>query len=648
MAPAKARGDYCPRGGMGKKVSKPGRTRLGGCARLWARVALAAALGCAGVACAQAPAETRATPAPWRVVLIRGWDSLYPINIIRERALRETLTNGAPRLVEFYPEEIDPLRFPGAIEADIVALLQRKYADTSIDLVIASGIESLEFAARHRDAIWSGAAIVFNGVFEGAQWRRPPRAAGVTIAFDIEGTIALGRALVPSARRLFVVSGSSSFDREMLAIAMQRLTQIDPALEVLYLTGLTRAQTSARVSMLERDDLVLYLTMLSDADGLVSGPGAPALVQVAASSSVPVLSAIQTQYGRGVIGGSTPRYEAHGRAAGEIARRVLQGVDPDAIDVRTVPAAACEVDWNAIVRWQIPGRNVPTGCSVLNRPLDPWRTYLWQIVIVVSIIMLQAGLLSALLLQSGRRRAAEAQLHARTADLAQGSRISMIGALTANLAHEINQPIGAILSNTEAAQIMLEQGTLTPDKLREILADIRDDDLRASEVIRTLRSLFARSQWRPTAIETNTEVAEALRHVEFEAARRDVRLMSSYGSRMPAVLGDSVQLQQVVINLVVNAIEAVAQLAGIRREVRIETCAVSNGVAIAVTDEGPGLSPEDAGRLFESTFTTKKESMGFGLSIVRSIVEMHRGRVWFEPNLPHGAVFRVWLPAIGS
>jgi signal transduction histidine kinase len=224
----------------------------------------------------------------------------------------------------------------------------------------------------------------------------------------------------------------------------------------------------------------------------------------------------------------------------------------------------------------------------------------------------------------------------------------MIGALTANLAHEINQPIGAILSNAEAAQIMLEQGTLTPEKLREILNDIRADDLRASEVIRTLRSLFARSQWRPTTIETNAEVAEALRHVEFEAARRQVKLMPNYGSHMPRVLGDSVQLQQVVINLVVNAIEAVAHLAGIRREVRIETSADSSGVAIAVTDEGPGLSPEDADRLFESTFTTKRESMGFGLSIVRSIVEMHRGRVWFEPNVPRGAVFRVWLPGIGS
>ena len=384
--------------------------------------------------------------------------------------------------------------------------------------------------------------------------------------------------------------------------------------------------------------------MLRDADGQLSGPNAPALMQVASSSSVPVLSTIQTHYGRGVIGGSSPNYDLHGRAAGEIARRILQGVDPDTIDVKAVPAPRCEVDWYALQRWHVEEGNVPAACTLANRPPDAWRTHLWQITIAAGIIVAQGALLFALLVQGRRRRIAEVRLQARTADLAQESRISMIGALTANLAHEINQPIGAILSNAEAAQIMLEQGTLTPEKLREILNDIRADDLRASEVIRTLRSLFARSQWRPTTIETNAEVAEALRHVEFEAARRQVKLMPNYGSHMPRVLGDSVQLQQVVINLVVNAIEAVAHLAGIRREVRIETSADSSGVAIAVTDEGPGLSPEDAHRLFESTFTTKRESMGFGLSIVRSIVEMHRGRVWFEPNVPRGAVFRVWLP----
>jgi signal transduction histidine kinase len=232
--------------------------------------------------------------------------------------------------------------------------------------------------------------------------------------------------------------------------------------------------------------------------------------------------------------------------------------------------------------------------------------------------------------------------------MAQVARVAMVGALTASIAHEINQPMGAILSNAEAARMMLDQGTLQPDKLRAILTDIRDEDLRASAVIRGLRALLGRTEWRPTPLELNTEVAEALRHVAFDAARRGVRLAPIFNGGIPTIRGDATQLQQVVINLVINAMDAVTSTPEARTEIRIETRAVPDGVEVAVADHGPGLAPADASRLFQTSFTTKKDGMGFGLSIVRAIVEMHGGRVSFEPNIPRGAVFRVWLPAIGA
>ena len=601
---------------------------------------------------AMLPGFAAAAPQPdapaWRVVLMRGWDSLYPANLVREKALREALTASSSRLIEFYPEEIDPLRFPGAAESDFMRLLRSKYADLAVDLVIASGLDSLEFVAAHRDAIWPGAAVVFNGVFEGSSWRDEPRITGITVPLDVPGTMALARSLVPGMRRLHVVAGSSAFDQQMLALARAQLASMDPSIEVSYLVGLTRGQASARLAALESDSVVLYLTMLRDADGVLSGPTTPTMSHVIASSNAPVLALVQTQFGRGPVGGSGAHLEAHGRAAGELARRVLEGADPQTLAVQSFPPPSCEVDWNALNRWQLPERNIPAACSVQNRPVGPLRSYAWMIAATAAIILLQAALLSALLVRSRRRSAAEESLRARTAQMAEESRLAIMGALTANLAHEINQPMGAILSNTEAAQLMLEQGTLTPDKLREILADIRSDDMRASEVIKELRTLFGRSEWRPVPLEVNAEVAEALRHMAFQASRREVTLSPAYGVEMPAVMGDPVQLQQAIVNLVGNAIEAVGSLASFRRVVRVLTSARRDGVEISVSDEGPGLSAQDAERLFESTFTTKGNGMGFGLSIVRSIVEMHQGKVWFEPNVPRGAVFRVWLPAIGA
>jgi C4-dicarboxylate-specific signal transduction histidine kinase len=327
---------------------------------------------------------------------------------------------------------------------------------------------------------------------------------------------------------------------------------------------------------------------------------------------------------------------------------VLAGADPGSIPVAMYPEPSCEVDWNGLQRWNLDAGRVPSRCQVLNEPLAAWRAYAWPIVGLVLVILAQAALIYSLVVQSRRRQRAEAELKARAADLAHVGRLSTVGALTASIAHEINQPMGAILSNAEAAEMMLEQGTLDQDKLREILADIRNEDLRASEVIRSLRKLLTRRDWKPEALEVNDEVAEALGHIAFDAARRAVQIHPVFGARLPAVRGVAVQLQQVVINLVMNAMEALETSPPNRREVRVETRRADGGVEVAVSDHGPGLTPEEAAQAFETTFTTKRDGMGFGLAIVASIVKEHRGRVRYEANLPHGAVFRVWLPEIGK
>jgi signal transduction histidine kinase len=570
---------------------------------------------------------------------------------MREAAMREAIIENSPRLVDFFPEEIDPLRFEADLERDYVALLKRKYEDTPVDLVIAAGIEPLEFAAQHRDSIWPGAAILFNGVYEGGlppAWRPPARTTGLMMGLDVQGSIDLGRALVPTARQLHVVSGDSAFDRYLRGVVGRKLATLEPPMEIREVAGLTRAETGERLARLDKDSLVLYLTMLRDAGGQLSGPLAPAMRQVTDRSAVPVLSIFHSQFGRGPLGGSAPRADVHGREAGVLARRILEGTDPAAIPVAIHPEPVCEVDWNRLQRWNLDKARVPDRCRITNLPAAGWRGYVWPVAGLLVVILAQAALIYLLVVQSRRRHRAEAELKARAADLAHVGRLSTVGALTASIAHEINQPMGAILSNAEAAEMMLDQGTLDPDKLREILADIRNEDLRASEVIRGLRNMLARREWKPEAVQVNEEVAGALGHLAFDAARRAVHLEPVFAPRLPAVRGVPVQLQQVVINLVMNAMEALETSPPNLREVRVETRAADGGVEIVVSDRGPGLTPEEAAKAFETSFTTKRDGMGFGLAIVAGIVKEHRGRVRYEPNSPHGAVFRVWLPEIGK
>jgi len=625
----------------------PGRAAPSWIATLAACIALFA-----GAAHAQLGEPVDAPPRgdAWNIVLLRNWDALYVINTVRETAMRQAVEKGSDRRVEWYPEQIDPLRFGTEYEPLYVALLKEKYGDMHVDLIVASGLEPLEFAARHRDELWPGVPIVYNGVIEGSLdgWKRPPRTTGVSMVFDVAGTLALGRALVPDAREFYVVSGASYFDRLLLDIVNRQIDRAGLQLQQRSLVGLSRAEVDEHVAQLPQGALVLYLTQLRDGAGRLTGPGASGVQDVAQHSRVPVLSPIYSQFGRGPVGGSSSAVAEHGRIAGEVARKVLEGASADAIPLIAAPAPACEVDWPALRRWGIPEANVPMRCRLTNKPPDLIAKYIGWIAALGIVVLVQGALLWSLAMQSLRRRRAEAQLRVRSAEMAQVTRLSTMGELTASIAHEINQPMGAILSNAEAALMMLDQGTSTRENLREILEDIRNEDLRASEVIKRLRKLLSRGDWNLMALEPNAEVADALRHVAFDAARRGVRLSPMFGPDVPTILADSVQLQQVVINLVINAMDAVAAEPLATREVRIETRALEAGVEITVSDRGPGVGPEDKPKLFQSTFTTKKDGMGFGLSIIKSIVEMHRGRVEHEHNVPRGAVFRVWLPSIGT
>jgi len=604
---------------------------------LSALVLLSAAL-CSGHAWAAQP--------PWRVVVIRNWDSLYRVNIMREEGLRETLLADSPREIELYPEQIDTLRFGKEYNTETAAVLKRRYRDIKVDVVVATGIEPLEFAAAYRDQVWPDAVIVFMGVTDGwlDGWKRPPRTTGITTDLDVAGTLELGLALEPRARVVYFIAGTSEFDRRYLEQAKAVAKRFEGRLEARYIVGQSRDQIVESVSRAKPDSFLLYLTVLQDGAGRYGGPYDHILSRINERSPVPLLSAVHTQWDRGPVGGSSSRTDEHGRAGGRLVRRVLEGADPDRIPVAAVPAATCEVDWRALQRWSIPEGNVPGYCLVTHRAPQLWRDYFWQFLGLVTIIVLQFGLLWLLVVQSRARRTAEEQLRERAAELARVGRLASLGELAASIAHEVNQPIGAILSNAEAAKMLLDQGALGEVHLREILDDICQQDLRAGEIIRGVRKMFAHREFTLVPGDVNGVVAEASHHLALDAARRGVSIQPAF-AELPRVRMDAVELQQAVVNLVGNAMDAVSTEPEAARSVRVETRATGGGVEIVVADNGPGLSAAHARQVFETSFTTKREGMGLGLPIVRRIVELHGGRVTYEPNRPRGAVFRLWLPA---
>jgi len=247
---------------------------------------------------------------------------------------------------------------------------------------------------------------------------------------------------------------------------------------------------------------------------------------------------------------------------------------------------------------------------------------------------------------------AEEELHRREArlrdaqmELAHANRVTAAGQLAASIAHEVSQPISAALTNANAAWRWL--GAEPPDlrKVGQALGRIIRDGRRASNIIGRIRALVRKAPPLNDQLDINEVMLEVIELTRSELRRNGTSLQTQLADGLPLVAGDRIQLQQVMLNLILNAVEAMSGPSETLRELLIRTeLDGSGGVLVAVQDSGPGLKPESLDRLFDAFYTTKPDGLGMGPSICRSIIEAHGGRVWAAPNLPRGAAFQFSLP----
>jgi signal transduction histidine kinase len=221
-----------------------------------------------------------------------------------------------------------------------------------------------------------------------------------------------------------------------------------------------------------------------------------------------------------------------------------------------------------------------------------------------------------------------------------------MGAMTASIAHEINQPLAAIVANSNAAQRWLSNAPPNLDEVRAALSNIVTDGHRASNVIRSVREIFKRDSPGKGPLAVNDVIEDILTLVSGEIRKQRLSLKKELPSALPDVVADRTQLQQVIINLIMNAIEAMTTVTDHERLLTVQTYAYDAGnVVIKIEDSGPGINPSDKDRIFDAFHTTKSEGMGMGLFICRSIIEAHGGRLWASPGAHHGSIFHVVLPS---
>ena len=269
--------------------------------------------------------------------------------------------------------------------------------------------------------------------------------------------------------------------------------------------------------------------------------------------------------------------------------------------------------------------------------------------IVITALLIKGTLIGAIVMQRRRIRREDEALREQQR-LVHLARVAIVGELSGGLAHELNQPLTSILSNAQAAQQALASDRVDLAEVREILADIVTEDKRAGELIGRIRMLLKRQDSVKQAVDMNALLAQAQCLVKSSLTSRQVTLNATLAPELPRILGDGVQLQQVLLNLLLNACDAVKDCEPAHRHITLDARAEAEGQSlhVIVTDQGHGIAPDGLERVFDAFFTTKPDGLGLGLAICRQIVTAHGGRLWAAHNGEQGAAFHLTLPAANT
>ena len=561
-------------------------------------------------------------------------------------SLRRSLKANPLDPVTVYTESLDFAQFSSAVyEQSLSSHLQLKYQDRPIGVVVTIGATALDYVLRRRATLWPGVPVVFSMLDEVsfARLKPPSDVTGTLVKLRFEDTVFAARRVMPDLKRLVLLG--ESFERPTIYRAFkEQMAHAAEGLEVIDLTGLPMRSLRERVATLPARSAILYTNIYSNGDGSYYTPG-DALAVVAEKANAPIIVANEMLVGRGGIGGFVLKGDAIGKDVADLASRILNG-EPAASIMPVVGDDTRPVfDWRQMQRWKVSETSLPPDSEIRFRDAAAWDRYRWQIVAVAGIILFQTILIVGIFHEHRRRLSAEIETRQRVSELAHMNCVATASQLSASIAHEINQPLGAILANTEAGEALLGSSSLKLEEIKEIFADIKRDDLRATGVIKGLRSLLKKTPFNPERINLGETVREVFDFVSTEASERNIALTSPAMPFQPLrIIGDRVQIQQVILNLLLNGMEAVTEAAVKLPKIVGRIVRVQDAVEISISDNGPGIAPDRIAKIFDPFVTTKDHGMGIGLSIARTIVEAHGGRIWAARAAGGGAVFFLTLP----
>jgi signal transduction histidine kinase len=530
-------------------------------------------------------------------------------------------------------------------EIAFIQYLRALYADRPFDLIITLGAPAVGFVQRYRDQLFLGTPVLFAAV----EQRRiqysglTENDAVVTHVHDFSAFFESILRVLPDTKTLAVVNGTSGLERFWDGEIRREAKAFENRITFKWYNDLSFADILKDAAALPPHSAIFWELMMVDAAGVVH-EGDAALKRLHSVANAPIFAYQGAFFGPEIVGGPMHSPTNTGLRVVNTAIRILQGEKAGTIKVPVTGFATAKYNWREMQRWGISESRLPPGSEIHFRAPTLWDRYSTEVLVVGAALLFQAALIFWLIYEHRRRHFAEVASQTSRAELAHVNRRATVSELSVSIAHEVNQPLAAIGVYAHAASNWLKPDRINIEQANKALDQIMSASLRAGEIIHNLRAMFKKESRETAPVDVNRVIVAVVALVRMEAQIHDVEIRGQLEDRLPPVLGVELQLQQVILNLVMNAIEAMHSTSGPRELTVRSELSAPNEVRVSVEDTGHGIPASELQRIFHPMFTTKANGMGMGLAICQSIIERHDGRIWVVAGSKRGSTFQFVLP----
>lgn len=552
---------------------------------------------------------------------------------------------------KLFTEYLDLGKFPNiSYQQFIFDQINAKYKNINLDLVVCVGPSIItlidDYAEQYLKEI-PAISLDFRDPFDPQKkYSLNSKTTKILLDIDAKSNFELAFKLFPKTSSVYVISGSSNVDKFILKIVRNASLEYAKFKKINFWQDIPMDVLLEEVSHIPDKSIIIIPSFSQDALGTTYNT-AEVVRLVAQKTNTPIFVLLDTPFGEGALGGFVGSMKFIGIKSGKAAIQILNGADPQSVVVDDIELNRYMFDWKELKKWDLINSDlIPNNSIILNGEIDFINKYMWIILVGILFLIFQSLLIANLFRLNKKQKIMTQQIiesETKYRELVREDRLQRMAELTASLAHELNQPLTAILSSAQAGIRFINSNRADQETIKELFQNIVEDDKRAASIISSVRSMMKLEKREKEKVELNSLINEVVQIFKGEASKQKIRLEVDLLESPVFIFADSIQIQQVLLNFLFNASHAMEGVDPQKKLIRISETLSDSSVIIKVRDYGIGIKKEIKETIFKPFTTTRDNGFGIGLAISKSIIEAHKGKISAENNPDEGATFSLEL-----